>query len=177
MFWLRVFKVWLKVFHPRRFDVSDGLRKVAEEVQTIDDVEALLQQVRYVEGVWHEGFNLNWFLPSYWWKLRISTLWDDPSWTWKVKKGFCRHFAWLACYLLTFAGVESFIVVGTGQDLMYSHAVCSFPWQGKWAQFSNNALSFEHPTLEATIEIHYPEGLECGWIYDLEGRLIKTWGK
>ena len=114
--------------------------------------------------------------------------WQTPEETVNRGKGDCDDFARLSLDILVRIqkrkDVRFVIYTGyytkDGKDKFSQHAVCVFPYNGKYSTFSNYQYYYNKDNLIDTGHIFFPKGLKYMEVRNDEGKIIsrkfKLWG-
>jgi len=102
--------------------------------------------------------------------------WQTPEETLNRGKGDCEDYSILAQDILVRMNIEAMFIIYTGfnrNNKKGCHAVCVFPYNGKYAMFSNNHLTEGYNDYISAGKEFYPNGLKYMEIRNNDGKVIK----
>jgi len=116
-----------------------------------------------------------------WWKF-LWDYWQDPEQTLKREAGDCEDSGiFNADVLGRMQDIDAKLVLFFGWNFKrfgwkfwMGHAVCIFPYQGRYSMFSNQQLTHGYDDYSQIGHKFYPDGLKYMEIRDWKGNKIKS---
>jgi len=122
------------------------------------------------------------FIKQFQWTGEKGDIWQTPEEFLKNEHLDCEDFMRFTCdVLVRIMGIEARGVIHSGYDFkrwgkwiwdLKCHAICTFPWQGKFAMFSNNQLYTGLSSVEDAGKITFKDGLKYQEIRDWQGKIL-----
>jgi len=148
------------------FEPNEEYLKIVKNLTTVDKLLAYLKQFKpKAEKGWRD----------YW-----KTPWEFINN--KDKPNDCEDFARFAVDVLVriIKIIKARFIIQSGYDKARwgnkckCHAICVFPYQGKFAAFSNNRLYTGLNNYEEAGKITFPDGLKFQQVRNSEGEVLET---
>ena len=105
-------------------------------------------------------------------KEDVKDYWQTPKQTLNRKTFDCEDMAIFCQDVLTRIGIEAMVIIYTGTKKAECHAVCVFPYDGKFSFISNKAL-YRGYNNYIDIGHEYYSKLKQMIVYDYEGKVIE----
>ena len=135
-----------------------------------------IDTVKYIKTI----TELDYFLDRITYTVDDKDYWQIPEETLNRSKGDCDDFARLALDILVRIQKRKDVrfVIYTGYyikdnvEKYNGHAVCVFPYNGKYSVFSNNQYFYNKDNLIDIGHIFYPKGLKYMEVRNDEGKVL-----
>jgi len=152
MFWFNLqSKRW------RKFKPSKEYLSIVNGLTTVEKLYSYIQRFHYEWDV----------IKILWWKI-LWDYWQDPEQTLQRRAGDCEDSAiFNADVLGRVQNIDAKLILFFGYNrkrfgwkFWMGHAVCIFPYQGKYSMFSNQSLAHGYNNYLQIGKNFYPDGLK-----------------
>lgn len=149
--------------------------KQKDKWQLFTPTKEYLDEVKWLTSI----KKLHEFLKQYTWVKEVKDYWKTP-YQFMLESGDCEDFAIFAVYVLVkIVGIkEARFIYHKGYNKSrwgnekHGHAICAFPWFGKWAIFSNNRFKSGFNDFIEIGHYTFPDGLKYMEVRDWQGKIL-----